>query len=47
MAPWAAALQTAAGLANRFGIIVGHRKWVHQMHTTVRDNGMAERLSGF
>ena len=46
-APCAASLEIAASLANRFGIIVGRRKWVHQMNATVRDNGMAERLSGF
>ena len=46
-APCAAALEIAASLANRFGIIVGRRKWVHQMNAAVRDNGMAERLSGF
>ena len=46
-APCAASLEIAASLANRFGIIVGRRKWVHQMNTTVRDNGMADRLSGF
>ena len=46
-APCSAALEIAASLANRFGIIVGRRKWVHQMNATVRDNGMAERLSGF
>ena len=46
-APCAAALEIAASLANRFGVIVGRRKWVHQMHATVRDNGMADRLSGF
>ena len=46
-APCSAALEIAASLANRFGIIVGRQKWVHQMHATVRDNGMADRLSGF
>ena len=46
-APCAASLETAASVANRFGIIVGRRTWVHQMNATVRDNGMAERLSGF
>ena len=46
-APCSASLEIAASLANRFGIIVGRRKWVHQMNATVRDNGMAERLSGF
>ncbi|MCY3878581.1 MAG: aspartate/glutamate racemase family protein [Rhodobacteraceae bacterium] len=46
-APCVAALEIAASLSNRVGIIVGRRKWVHQMNATVRDNGMAERLSGF
>ena len=46
-APCAASLEIAASLANRFGIIVGRRKRVNQMNATVRDNGMAERLSGF
>ena len=46
-APCSASLEIAASLANRFGIIVGRRKWVNRMNATVRDNGMAERLSGF
>jgi len=46
-APCVASLEIAASLANRFGIIVGRRKWVDQMNATVRDNGQADRLSGF
>ena len=46
-APCVAALEIAASLSNRFGIIVGRRKWVHQMYGTVRTNGMADRISGF
>ena len=46
-APCFASLEIAASLANRFGIIVGRRKWVHQMNATVRDNGMEDRLSAF
>ncbi len=46
-APCSSSLEIAASLSNRFGIIVGRRKWVHQMNSTVRDNGMGERLSGF
>ena len=45
--PCSASMELAASLANRFGIIVGRRKWVEQMNATVRANGMAERLSGF
>lgn len=46
-APCVASCEIAASLANRFGIIVGRRKWVHQMHSTVREHGHEHRLSGF
>ena len=46
-APCAASCEIAASLSNRFGIIVGRRKWVHQMESTVRDLGYGDRLSGF
>lgn len=46
-APCQSSCEIASTLANRFGIIVGRRKWVHQMHNTVREHGYGERLSGF
>jgi allantoin racemase len=46
-APCASSCEIAASLANRFGIIVGRRKWVHQMQATVREHGHEHRLSGF
>jgi len=46
-APCVASCEIAASLANRFGIIVGRRKWVNQMHATVREHGHEHRLSGF
>lgn len=46
-APCVAACEIVASLANRFGIIVGRRKWVHQMATGVREYGHAHRLAGF
>lgn len=46
-APCMASCEIAASLANRFGIIVGRRKWVNQMHRAVREHGHGERLSGF
>lgn len=46
-APCVASCEIAASISNRFGIIVGRRKWVHQMHSTVRDHGHEHRLSGF
>lgn len=46
-APCMASCEIAASLSNRFGIIVGRRKWVHQMQSTVREHGHEHRLSGF
>lgn len=46
-APCQSACEIVSTLANRFGIIVGRRKWVHQMHNTVREHGYGDRLSGF
>ena len=46
-APCIAACDIASSLANRFGIIVGRQKWVHQMHQTVRQNGYDNRLTRF
>ena len=46
-APCLASCEIASSLANRFGIIVGRRKWVAQMHQTVREHGHGDRLTGF
>ncbi len=46
-APCVASCEIAASLSNRFGIIVGRRKWVHQMQTTVHEHGHRDRLAGF
>lgn len=46
-APCVAAVEIATSLSNRFGVIVGRRKWVDQMSATVHDIGQGPRLSGF
>lgn len=46
-APCISACEIASSLANRFGIIVGRRKWVAQMQATVHEYGYGSRLSGF
>jgi allantoin racemase len=46
-APCIASCEIAASLSNRFGIIVGRRKWVHQMQSTVHEYGHGQRLAGF
>lgn len=45
--PCVSACEIAASLSNRFGIIVGRRKWISQMHANVREIGHDHRLSGF
>ncbi len=46
-APCQSSCEIAATLANRFGVIVGRRKWVNQMQSTVHEHGHRDRLSGF
>jgi len=46
-APCISACEIAASLSNRFGIIVGRRKWVAQMQATVHEYGYGAKLSGF
>ncbi|MCY4542667.1 MAG: aspartate/glutamate racemase family protein [Rhodobacteraceae bacterium] len=46
-APCVASLEIASSISNRFGIIVGRRKWVHQMNSTVQQNGMGSHLTRF
>ncbi|PQV44169.1 aspartate/glutamate racemase family protein [Paraburkholderia sp. BL21I4N1] len=42
-----AACEIANHLANRFGVIVGRRKWVYQMEGLVRSYGYSQQLAGF
>ena len=46
-APCVASCEIAASLANRFGIIVGRRKWVEQMNAVVHGHGYGRHLAGF
>ena len=46
-APCMASCEIAASLSNRFGVIVGRRKWVDQMQATVHALGHRDRLAGF
>jgi len=46
-APCAASCEIAVSLSNRFGVIVGRRKWVDQMQSTVHSLGYRDRLAGF
>jgi allantoin racemase len=46
-APCESSLHLAATLGHRFSIIVGRRKWIPQMHDTVRRYGLESRLASF
>ena len=46
-APCNSSCEIAASLSNRFGIIIGRRKWLNQMKRNVVEYGHAERLAGF
>lgn len=46
-APCNSSCEIAASLSNRFGIIIGRRKWLNQMKRNVVEYGHEERLAGF
>lgn len=46
-APCVASCRLATTLSNRFGVIVGRRKWVHQMASTVESHGFGPACAGF
>jgi len=47
VAPCQSSIQVAMILANNFSIIVGQRKWVNQMQSTVYEYGYGEKLMSF
>ncbi len=46
-APCQASCEIAAGISNRFGVIVGRRKWVNQMSAVVHEHGHGAKLAAF
>lgn len=46
-APCVAACRLATNLSNRFGVVVGRQKWVHEMHSTVVAHGFRDACTGF
>lgn len=46
-APCIASCRLATTLSNRFGVIVGRRKWVHQMSSNVEHYGFGSECAGF
>lgn len=46
VAPCMAACEIATSLANRFGVIIGRRKWANQMHGNIVEYGHGGRCTG-
>lgn len=47
VAPCHASVEIALTLANNFSVIVGQRKWVNQMESTIHDYGYGRKLRSF
>lgn len=47
VAPCQSSIEIALKLSNRFSVIIGQKKWEHEMHTTIREYGYGEHLASF
>lgn len=47
VAPCHTSVEIALTLANNFSVIVGQRKWVHQMESTIHEYGYGRKLRSF
>lgn len=47
VAPCQSSIEIALKLSNRFSVIIGQKKWEHEMHTTIKEYGYDEHLASF
>ncbi|WP_073179794.1 aspartate/glutamate racemase family protein [Flagellimonas flava] len=47
VAPCQSSIEIALKLSNRFSVIIGHKKWEHEMHSTIKEYGYGEHLASF
>ncbi|SNY95321.1 aspartate/glutamate racemase family protein [Flagellimonas pacifica] len=47
VAPCQSSIEVALKLSNRFSVIIGQKKWEHEMHTTIKEYGYGEHLASF
>ncbi len=47
VAPCHSSIEIALKLANSFSVIIGQKKWEHEMHSTIKEYGYAEHLASF
>jgi allantoin racemase len=47
IAPYQSSIEVALKLSNKFSVIIGQKKWEHEMHTTIKEYGYADSLASF
>ncbi len=45
--PSHSSIEIALRLSNKFSVIIGQKKWEHEMHTTIKEYGYGEHLASF
>ncbi len=45
--PCHSSIEIALKLSNRFSVIIGQKKWEHEMHSTIKEYGFGEHLASF
>ena len=45
--PCHSSIEIALKISNKFSVIIGQKKWEHEMHTTIKEYGYGERLVSF
>lgn len=47
VSPCHSSIEIALKLSNKFSVIIGQKKWEHEMHATIREYGYGEHLASF
>jgi allantoin racemase len=45
--PCHSSIEIALKLSNKFSVIIGQKKWEHEMHSTIKEYGYGEHLASF
>ncbi|PCH75994.1 MAG: hydantoin racemase [Flavobacteriaceae bacterium] len=45
--PCQSSIEIALKLSNKFSVIIGQKKWEHEMHATIKEYGYGEHLASF
>ncbi len=47
LGPCQSSIEIALKLSNKFSVIIGQKKWEHEMHTTIKEYGYEAQLASF